>query len=221
MATWVTHLRVSQRVLKNISHTEIDETAYYVGSIAPDSGKMVDDFTYLPPKDVSHWKRENVSYEQRFEDNAQFYLTYGEKENDVKRRSFFLGYYVHILTDTIFVRDVIHPYMNGKGHDHWKANITEIRGGWYEIDFRFMDKHHDFYPLQLLKNVDEFPNTYLDYFDYDDITERVKNCIELYSSCQVHPNQRFLTISEEGMIKLMDLMAETITKILKEKHNIY
>ncbi len=221
MATWVTHLRVSKRILEKLSHTQIDETAFYVGSIAPDSGKMIDDFTYVPPKDVSHWKREDVSYDQRFEDNAEFYKTYGEMENDVKRKSFFLGYYVHILTDTIFVRDVIHPYMRAKGHDHWKANIAEIRAGWYEIDFRFMNSHRSFYPLELLKNVNEFPNTYLDYFDYDDITERVKNCVELYSDCKVRPNQRFLTITEDGMYELIGYMTETITKILKEKHNIY
>ena len=109
MATWVLHLRVAEAV-KNILGLKIDETAYYVGAIAPDSGRMVDNFTYLPNKDVSHWKREGVTYEQRFEDNGDFYRTYGENELDLFKKSFALGYYVHILTDTVYVRDIIAPF---------------------------------------------------------------------------------------------------------------
>ena len=76
MATWVLHLRVAETV-KKLLDLNVEETAYYVGSIAPDSGRMVDNFTYLPSKDVSHWKREGVSYEQRFEDNGDFFRKYG------------------------------------------------------------------------------------------------------------------------------------------------
>ena len=223
MATWVTHLRVAKRILENLSQTEIDETAFYIGSIAPDSGQMVDNFTYIPPKDVSHWKREDVSYEQRFLDNAKFYETYcadGIKGTDIKSFSFYLGYYVHILTDTIFVRDVIHPFMREKGHDFWKANITTIRGGWYEVDFRFVATHKDFEPLKMLSMVEEFPNTYLDYFSYNDIFERVQNCVELYSNSKINPDQVFLTITEDSAYNMIGYMTETITKILKENHNI-
>lgn len=220
MATWVTHLRVAKRILERICDYQIDETAFYVGSIAPDSGRMVDDFTYIPPKDISHWKREDVSYEQRFEDNAEFYKVYCENENDVKRKSFHLGYYIHILTDTIFVRDVIHPFMRKHGHDYWKANITEIRKGWYEIDYRFMANHPNFKPLKLLAEIREFPNDYLDYFEYDDITIRVKNAVELYSDCKTNPLQSFMTIDEDGLYDLICYMTETITEILNKKHNI-
>ncbi len=221
MATWVTHLRVAKRILENLSLTKIDETAFYIGSIAPDSGQMVDNFTYIPPKDVSHWKREDVSYEQRFLDNAEFFKTYCEKESDLTRFSFYLGYYVHILTDTIFVRDVIHPFMREKGHDFWKANITTIRGGWYEVDFRFVATHKEFKPLELLAQVEEFPNTYLDYFAYNDMTERVKNCVELYSNSKINPDQIFLTITEDSAYNMIGYMTETIIKILKENHNIF
>ena len=76
MATWVMHLRVAEKLRDCQAIADlfenIDEKAYYVGSIAPDSGRMVGNFTYIPPKDVSHWKREDVSYQQRFLDNRAF-----------------------------------------------------------------------------------------------------------------------------------------------------
>ena len=67
MSTWIMHLRVAEQVKNLIPN--LNEAAYYAGAIAPDSGRMVDDFTYLPSKDISHWKRDDVSYEQRFLDN--------------------------------------------------------------------------------------------------------------------------------------------------------
>jgi len=219
MATWIFHLRVAEKI-KNKLNLTVDETAFYVGSIAPDSGQMINNFTYVPTKDVSHWKREDVSYEQRFEDNAEFYKKFCENESDLFRKSFYLGYYVHILTDTIYVRDIIHPYMRLKGKPFWKANITQIRAGWYEIDYRFITENKDFYPFSLLKKVRSFPNTYLDYFAYDDITERVKFAVELYSRATVHPDLEFLTHSPEKAEEMAIYMTETISDILKNKHNL-
>lgn len=218
MATWVLHLRVAEKIAKTLC--EIDETAYYVGSVAPDSGKMVDNFTYLPPKDVSHWKREGVSYEQRFEDNADFFRKYGENEKDIFKKSFYLGYYIHILTDTIYVRDIIHPFIKEKGKPFWRENIERIRAGWYEIDHRFVANNKDFRPLAIISSVDEFKNDFLDYFEADDITERVRFASELYKNGKPNPNAVFITHDEKKADELVDLMTETIRTILKEKHGI-
>ncbi len=219
MATWVLHLRVAEKIAETLG-IDIDETAYYVGAIAPDSGKMVDNFTYLPPKDVSHWKREGVSYEQRFEDNADFYRRYGENESDVFKKSLYLGYYVHILTDTIYVRDIIHPFIKAHGRDFWRANIDTIRAGWYEIDHRFIARNKDFRPLQIICGVKDFENVYFDYFDHDDITERVLCAAELFSNGKPNENAVFLTHDEARAEELIDCMVKTIRDILKEKHRI-
>lgn len=217
MATWIMHLRVAEKVKKYLG--EIDETAYYVGTIAPDSGRMVDDFTYLPPKDVSHWKRDDVSYEQRFKDNYAFFEKYGRDEKDVFKRSLFLGYYVHILTDTVFVRDIIHPFIDSHEKPFWRENITNIRAGWYELDFRFLVENPDFHPIKVIAGVDEFPNDYFDYFAPDDLTVRMKNCAELYSRPKINPSQDFLTIDKAREDKLVDEMTDIIVTELK-KYNI-
>lgn len=218
MATWLTHLRVAQKIAQAIDIP--DMTAFYVGSIAPDSGRMINNFTYIPTKDVSHWKREGVTYEQRFEDNAEFYNKYCENETDPFKRSLFLGYYAHILTDTVYVRDVIHPYMHLHGMDFWRANITDIRNGWYQIDFRFLEDNKDFEPLETLKTVERFDNVYFDYFTKDDITERILYAVHLYENGKADRSVPLLTHNEQEAESLIDLMTETVLKIFKEKHNI-
>lgn len=218
MATWLTHLRVAENLLRTLEN--IDETAFYIGSIAPDSGKMVDDFTYLPPKDVSHWKREGVTYAQRFEDNAEFFRKYADNEKDKEKYSFCLGYYVHILTDTVYVRDIIHPFINGRGRETWRANIKLIRKSWYEIDCRFLLKNKGYRPLELIGRVDDFPNTMLDYFARDDITERIKYASEFYKNVKSDPDTVFFTHDEAKTDEIAEYAAAEIRKILKEKHNI-
>ena len=213
MATWIMHLRVAER-LKNLLG-DSDETAYYVGSIAPDSGRMVDDFTYLPSKDVSHWKRDDVSYEQRFFDNTEFYEKYCKNETDVFKKSLCWGYYIHILTDTIYVRDIIHPYIDKHGKPHWRENITGIRKGWYEIDFRFFKENPGFAPFQAIKKLKPFDNSFLDYFQPNDVYERIQNAIMLYENSSVDKNCKFFTHTPQEAVVLIEKMTDEITNFLK------
>lgn len=218
MATWITHLRVSEKLLncKALAEffSDIDEKAYYIGSIAPDSGTMVGEFTYTPPKDVSHWKREDVSYEQRFLDNRDFYVKYYVGETDLFKKSLFLGYYIHILTDTIYVRDIIHPYMAKHGYEYWRENILGIRKGWYEIDFRFITKNPNYTPFALLKEVEPFENPYFDYFEPTDIYSRVQNIKELYTNPATDENCMFYTHSENDIDSLIDKTVKEISDFL-------
>ena len=207
------HLRVAERV--KCLFDNLDETAFYIGSIAPDSGRMVDDFTYLPPKDVSHWKRENVSYEQRFLDNHEFYLKYCKNERDNFKRSLCLGYYVHILVDTIFVRDIIHPYMAKHGYPFWQANIKKIRKGWYEIDFRYLAKNQPYRPYEMLKTVPPFDNSFISYFASDDFYNRVVDTINLYDNAKVDMDCEFFTHTDAEADLLETRMVNEVTEIIK------
>jgi len=196
MAPWVMHLRVAE-LLENALAIS-DRTAYFVGSVAPDSGRMTGDFDYVPPKDVSHWKREGVTIEERIELNRAFYDKYVRGEPDPARRAFYLGYYVHILTDTLFVRDVIKPYIQTATRPVWRARINEIRACWYDIDFCFVAAHPGYVPLALLAGVESFPDGYLDYFAPGDITERVRYITKLYRDSRPDPGLEYITLDVPG-----------------------
>jgi len=48
MATWITHLRIADALLKGCSG--IEARPFLIGSVAPDSGKLnPDNYTYTPP----------------------------------------------------------------------------------------------------------------------------------------------------------------------------
>lgn len=218
MATWVMHLRVAEKLMACPQLSEffkdIDEKGFFVGAIAPDSGRMVGNFTYIPDKDVSHWKREDVSYEQRFLDNREFYTTYYLKETDSFKKSLFLGYYIHILTDTIYVRDIIHPYIEKQGKPFWRENIENIRKGWYEIDFRFVESNPNYRPLKLLKEVEPFENGFLNYFEKTDIYNRVQNAVSLYETSVSHKDCVFYTHTDIDAEALIDKMVEEISQFI-------
>ena len=55
MASWMVHLRIADEILKRMEG--LDETAFVIGNIAPDSGVPNEDWSkYFPPKNVSHFK---------------------------------------------------------------------------------------------------------------------------------------------------------------------
>ena len=61
MASWMIHLRVADLLMDRIPG--LDETAFVMGNIAPDSGVPNSDWTkFQPPKDVSHFneKKKNI-----------------------------------------------------------------------------------------------------------------------------------------------------------------
>jgi hypothetical protein len=51
MASWMVHLRIADKLLNELK--DIDETAFVMGNIAPDSGVPNEDWTkFTPPKTV-------------------------------------------------------------------------------------------------------------------------------------------------------------------------
>ncbi|MBR0231161.1 MAG: hypothetical protein IJQ53_02935 [Clostridia bacterium] len=212
MAPWVMHLRVAELLEKALGITE--RTEYFVGSVAPDSGRMTGDFEYIPPKDVSHWKRDGLDIEERLELNRAFYTKYLRGETDPRRRAFYMGYYVHILTDTLFVRDVIKPYIQAVGRPVWRARINEIRACWYDIDFRFVAAHPDYEPLAVLAEVQSFPDGYLDYFAPGDITERVKYISALYRDPRPDPGLEYITLDVPGADRFVLAAAADVKKLI-------
>ena len=55
MASWMVHLRVADKLLDRIEG--LDESAYILGNMAPDSGVPNEDWSsFSPPGDVTHFR---------------------------------------------------------------------------------------------------------------------------------------------------------------------
>ena len=111
MASWMIHLRIADQLIDRIP--DLDETAFVIGNIAPDSGVPNPDWTaYDPPKSVSHFKTKKE--DETFFDIGRFISGYftADKIRAYSRRefSFFLGYYVHLLADVDWTKDIYRPF---------------------------------------------------------------------------------------------------------------
>ena len=176
MASWMVHLRVADKLLSRLDG--IDETAFVVGNIAPDSGVPNSDWTeFHPPKTVSHFYKKNedgiyvdidVFCNRYF--NANVIKTYNKKEF-----SFFLGYYVHLLTDMRWITDIAgalkrdYPdeYENDNNNLIWKA-----KSDWYDLDFLYLRQHPDFRAFAIYENAVGFENEFMDIFSKDAFDNR-------------------------------------------------
>src|SRR5690349_3766536 len=94
MATWIGHLRMANALLE--AGYSGDADAFLVGSIAPDTGfPAVFSGEYQPPKSVTHWYNKVGQIEPE-----AFYARYlNEPDVTEPRRSFLLGYYLHLIAD--------------------------------------------------------------------------------------------------------------------------
>ena len=178
MASWMIHLRIADGLLDRIPG--LDETAFVMGNIAPDSGVPNEDWSaYSPPKDISHYKvkrgNESVFDLDRFiteHFSPELICSYSLREF-----SFFLGYYAHLLTDMEWIKEVLHPSFAAhpdKAEKDRTAFVWELKRDWYDMDFRYLKEHPDFRAFRIYEQSDGFRNALMDIFSEDAFCSRRK-----------------------------------------------
>ena len=178
MASWMIHLRIADGLLDRIPG--LDETAFVMGNIAPDSGVPNEDWSaYSPPKDISHYKvkrgNESVFDLDRFiteHFSPELICSYSLREF-----SFFLGYYAHLLTDREWIKEVLHPSFAAhpdKAEKDRTAFVWELKRDWYDMDFRYLKEHPDFRAFRIYEQSDGFRNDLMDIFSEDAFCSRRK-----------------------------------------------
>ena len=176
MASWMIHLRIADRLLEQIPG--LDETAFVMGNIAPDSGVPNADWSvYSPPKSVSHYKikKGNESFfdldcfiRERF--SPELIRSYSLREF-----SFFLGYYAHLLTDVEWITEVLQPSFAAhpdKAEKDRTAFVWELKRDWYDLDFRYLEEHPDFRAFRIYEQSAGFRNDLMDIFSEDAFASR-------------------------------------------------
>ena len=176
MASWMIHLRVADLLMDRIPG--LDEVAFVMGNIAPDSGIPNADWTaYFPPKAVSHYKTQRE--DETFFDIGRFlkeHFTAGLIRACSQREfSFFLGYYVHLLTDADWTLNIYRPmiaeYVEKRGEDK-NTFIWKMKRDWYDLDFRYLEGHPDFRAFNIYEQASGFINDFMDIFSKDAFDNR-------------------------------------------------
>ena len=200
MASWMIHLRVADKLAPRIEN--LDETAFVVGNIAPDSGVPNEDRSgFRPPKTLTHFKTRPD--DRTFIDAKRFREIYLEEKTvngyGPGEFSFFLGYYAHLLTDVLWIDKIIPSLKNDfpkEYEDDREKLIREAKDDWYDLDFLYLEEHPGFRAFSVYENAVGFENVYMDMFDADAFEKRRRYICGFYRGNEhgdLHREYRYLT----------------------------
>lgn len=222
MASWMVHLRVADRLIDKLP--PISNTEFVIGNIAPDSGVPNEDWSvFTPSSEISHF-RTTDAYGLKEIHEDQFLANYFTKEQcrqySPKQYAFYLGYLTHLLTDKMWVRDIVQPsrlrfpdlYENDRGK--W-AQL--VKGDWHALDILYLHKHPDFRSFILYERAIGFQNTYLDFFSIDAFDNRREYITATYRKESVAPKHQETYLSEDDIEVFVTNGASEIISIL---HNL-
>ncbi len=214
MATWITHLRIAENILKNMD--DLDSIAFILGNVGPDSGVPNEDWSsFNPPKKITHWINEENNI-----DAVRFFDRY-LKNNlmEYSKYSYVLGYYIHLLTDIEWSKFFNEKKKNALYNKKLKEDasfIWTIKKDWYGLDFLYLEKNPNFIFHTIFKNIDEVPD-YIDYFPKGALMKQVKYITEYYLGDNEETKENFIYLNEEEMDKFIDDTSKKINGILKDK----
>jgi len=210
MAAWIMHLRIAEKLFG--MGLDVIEAPFYVGTLAPDCGRMIGDFGYDPPKELTHWHKK---LPDRLQSNLLFYEQYCKNERDPYRRSFYLGYFIHIVVDTFYIDGMVMPIIHAN-MEQWHRDPWSIKGDWFNYDYAYADSHPDFRPLKGLYGIEKFDNDYLDFFGKDAFTERLRELPRIFSSHHGDKTHVNKFVSVETLDNFAEECPEKIRAILTD-----
>lgn len=213
MPTWANHFRVADKLLSNIK--KLDTEYFLIGNIAPDCGIPTGiNGEYIPSTSITHFTIKDISNKTDCDYNF-IYENFIKNETDIKKLSFFIGYFVHLYTDCEYA---IHIYLpiekeNGCFSDHpllWKKVKKEIES----IDNNYLS--NNIIPsFELFKSYNGFNENYPDWYKNNEISKQMKNIVNLYSKPK-REKIKHNYITPEQISAFLD---DTVTKLFSELNN--
>jgi len=217
MAPWIAHLRVAEVMLASLPR--IDETAFAYGSLAPDSGKPNADWSaFDPPKEVTHFLRRGDG-EDKIHD-LKFYRSYLANinaEDDLADYSFRLGYFVHLLSDSLWSRRLNITYkqlypelVDNPTHTMWRT----LKGDWFDLDFCYLRDNPNCLFWRVIMTTPN-PSPYLEFISPDGLTHSLNHIRTFYGSPNPQHNidHPYIYLNEAMMQRYVEDTAALILKL--------
>ncbi len=214
MASWMVHLRIADSLLNKIRG--LDETAFVMGNIAPDSGVPNADWTtYTPSSEISHFKKK-VFRDGKKENEIEIAL-FVEKylsrekiqEYDKKQYSFYVGYWTHLYTDILWAKQIAAPCMDTYieknqmpqyaylNKEEKQRIIWGVKADWYDLDFLYIQENPNFRAFHIYKDAVDFENTYMDIFAKDAFENRRKYITGFYMEKRENLDREYPYLTKE------------------------
>lgn len=217
MASWMVHLRIADKLFEKLKN--IDEIAFVMGNIAPDSGVPNEDWSqFAPPKVISHFKTKPE--DELFFDIDKFCSEYFNealiKTYSPRKYSFFLGYYVHLITDIEWTRDIYYELLKAYPEEV-KADKNKLiwtaKGDWYDLDFLYLKQHPDFRAFSIYENTVDYENDFMEMFSKDAFENRRQYICGFYRGNRhgdLHRTYTYLTPE-----RVETFVADTVAKLMR------
>lgn len=218
MASWMIHFRVADGIMDSIKN--IDREKFIVGNIGPDCGELCEDGkSFSPVKYITHWK--NPQNKESLKDEFFFrYLADGDMNS---KKSFYLGYYIHLLTDILWKETVYKPIKqkySSKFSSEAELN-HRVKADWADVDRIFLRDNPDFRVLSIFKRITTFPNIYFDYYSDTAFESRIAVISSFYNNFNGNLNRKYLYLNKEQADDFVKKAIKEIKDDLITKSVIY
>lgn len=218
MATWMVHLRIADYFLNTMPWLNASE--FVAGSVAPDCGYgKKDSFgDFNPPPSVTHWSPTGRKCDCRYKD---FFNKYIKNKPLDKIRSFYLGYYVHLVTDIMWSSRMYLPTLQIYKTEYAKNPefLKVIKEDWYDLDHKFLRSHADFYPFRILEQKTSVYD-YLPYYEKGQLTKQIRTIVDFYLENKQKDNldREYIYLNSMQMDNFIECACYLITLDLIKKN---
>lgn len=215
MASWMIHLRVAQGIYERLGLTYTKE--FIMGNIAPDSGVPRGDGSgFVPDAEVSHFRTldENGIKDVHEEVFIERYFSKEKRQGyNAKEYAFYFGYLTHLLTDKLWTKQIVYGAKEQFAEAFAQDNVgfwKNIKRDWYDLDFLYLKKHPEFPAFRIYEGINEFQNTYLEFFAEDAFEKRKQFIVEFYRKGVETVEEREMYISTEELDAFVEHAVEEI-----------
>lgn len=215
MAPWMVHFRIAENLLK--MGLLVSEKEFLVGNIGPDCG-LPDKETgeFYPPKQVTHFKGGNKINPCLF---LEQYLMKDKIDFTNPQFSFYLGYYLHLVTDV----EWSHLNREKKKEPIYQEILGTpecgriLKRDWYGGDFVYLKENRDNIFRSVFQHIKSFPD-YLDIFPEKQVAKQINRITEFYLgdsyAFALDPTYKFKYLTPEEVTQFVE---QTTKKLI---HNI-
>jgi len=214
MATWIAHLRIADKILKELPYKRLE---FLAGNIGPDSGLPNEDYSrFDPPKSVTHFLDENKRDHPASKISSSLFYD-NHLQNDIT--DYKIGYYAHLITDVRW--SILLVNQRKENPDLYKqlkedpSFIWEIKKDWYGLDFKYVYEINSdiFNEFMTIKAVPD----HLDYFPKGALDIQLKNIQNYYSDKGQWPQGQGIYLKEKEMDTFVEETALYIIEKLKKE----
>ncbi|NQD64366.1 zinc dependent phospholipase C family protein [Bacillus haikouensis] len=215
MATWVTHFRIAEELLK--TDIPVSPIEFLVGNIGPDCGLIGEDGVPQPPKEITHFEVEGrISADS-------FYKQYlrDDKVTLSREFSYYLGYYIHLVTDEKWIK-----LLDRKKKEKVYQDILNspeyaglVKKDWYGLDFLYLKHHKDNIFWSEFQHITAFPE-YLSFFKNGQTFEQIQNIKSFYQTSSISEDHEFIYLKADEVNDFVRKTLQEVKEGLNEKRGL-